>query len=309
MQTFMVESTWQDLGVVETDLRFSDGALVGSVRNRTATTLYDAAVILGSDFVRLGDLEPGGETEVRLDQASTDVPVFGPPIGYRLFEEELQQPRPGGPPRDVQLKQQILDATFSSGRFSPISSVRPTVSGSGTQGLTLIAWLDRAPPRVRVAGRQPAQRTTALYVLPLEVGLPESGPISVPAGLVESRVVQMPVEGGPCGSNGVPAVYINRGSAVFEFRLGESLQDVQVEQLRLHLRSGEGGWRQAPAVAIYDWPDQEWAELREPDFGDNLISGAEPLVSAEGMVRVRLIVEDPGAGACYLVGVGFEGYR
>jgi hypothetical protein len=173
----------------------------------------------------------------------------------------------------------------------------------------LIAWLDSAPPEVRVAGRAPAQQTTALYVLPLEIGLPERGPVFVPSGFVEGRVVQMPEEGGMCGPSGQSAVYVGRGEAVFEFALGAMAQDVQIEALTLSLWSEGGTWRLAPEVALYDWSDESWAVLDEPSFGDNQVSEVEGLVSSAGMVRVRLGVETAGVGRCYVVGVGFEGGR
>jgi hypothetical protein len=154
----------------------------------------------------------------------------------------------------------------------------------------------------------PAQQTTALYMQPLSYRLPESGSISVPAGFVESRVAQMPAEGGQCGSNGVPAVYIYRGEAVFEFDLPEEMQDVTLEQLTLLLRS-EGGWREAPQVALYDWLADGWAGLDEPEFGDNPIAEPEAYVSADGLVRVRLSADDTSGGSCYAVGVGFEGNK
>jgi hypothetical protein len=307
MQTFMSEGDWPELGTVESDLGFTEGALVGTVRNATGQTLEDAVVVLGSKYVRLGDLAPGQEAQVRLELSSEDVTFFGPPISYRLFEKELSQPGPGGPPRDVQLKQQLLDAALSSNKYSPISSFRPMEVGN-VRGLTLIAWLGNAPPEVRVAGRQPAQQTTALYLLPLDYRLPESGPVSIPPGFVESRVMQMPSEGGPCGPSGVPAVYIGRGEAIFEFDLPEVMADLKLDRLVLSLRS-EGGWRQAPLVALYNWSEQSWGELSEPTFGDNPVSDTEAYVSSDGVVRVRLAVDGVSGGSCYVVGVGFEGEK
>jgi hypothetical protein len=305
MQTFMSESEWPDLGAVESELSFVDGALVGTVRNGTSRTLEDVVVVLNSDFARVGDLAPGDEAQVRLELTETDVKFFGPPVSYRLFEEELSQPGPGGPPRDVQLKQQILDAALSSSTYSPLSSFRPMEAGT-VQGLTLIAWMDDAPPEVRVSGRLPAQQTTALYVQPLDYRLSDSGKISIPAGFVESRVIEMPTEGGPCGPDGTPAVYIGRGSAVFEYELPAVLQDVRLDRLVLSLRS-EGGWQEAPAMALYDWDAQEWVEVDDPTFGDNPIAETDLYVGADGLVRVRLTVADARQGSCYVVGVGFEG--
>lgn len=307
MQTFMLESDWPGLGTVESDLRFADGALVGTIRNHIGRTLQDAVVVLGSEYVRLGDLAPGSEVPVEFKLSDDDVLFLGPPLSYRLFEQELSQPGPSGPSRMAQLKQQILDATLSGDLYSPLSSFRPTGMGS-TQGLSLIGWLDRAPPEVRVAGRQPAQQTTALYLLPLDYRLPDSGLLAIPPGFVASRVVQMPTEGGPCGPNGVPAVYIQRGEAIFEFDLPEAARDLRLDRLILSLRT-EGGWQQVPKTAFYDWSASAWSELSEPQFGPNPVAEPAAFVSPQGVVRVRLAVESASGGSCIMVGVGFEGVK
>jgi hypothetical protein len=312
MQTFMVEEDWPDFGQVSADLGFGDGALVGTVRNRTAQTLKDAAVVMGTQFTRLGDLAPGAEAEVRLDLSAQPDQFFGPPISYRLFEREFSQPGPGGPPRDVQLKQQILDSVLSSGsKLGLASSVAP--SGGGTQGLTFLAWFDAscgpqsAAPQVQVAGREPTQQTTALLYSPLTYRLSDKGIVSVPAGFIPSRIVEMPPDGGLCGPSGTSAIYIGRGDAMFEFQLPE-VRDVQVTQLALSIRS-EGGWQQPPKAALYDWASETWAELEEPVWGSNLISDPQSLVNENGLVRVRLSVENSNHSGCFYLGLGFEGER
>jgi hypothetical protein len=307
MQTFMVEESWPDFGQVKGDLGFGDGALVGTVRNGTGQMLKDAVVAMGAQFTRLGDLAPGAEAEVRLDLSAQPDQLFGPPISYRLFEREFSQPGPGGPPRDVQLKQQILDSILSSGtRFGPLSSFAPS-GGGDTQGLIFLAWFDTSPPQVQVAGREPTQQTTALLYTPLAYRLAEGGIVSVPAGFIPGRIVEMPPDGGPCGPPGTSALYIGRGDAVFEFQLPE-VRDVQVTQLAVSIRS-EGGWQQPPKAALYDWVSETWAELEEPVWGSNLISDAQSLVNENGSVQVRLSVENSNHSACFYLGLGFEGER
>jgi hypothetical protein len=181
------------------------------------------------------------------------------------------------------------------------------MGGSGAQELTLLAWSDDAPPEVRVAGRQPARQTTTLIYTPLTYRLAASGAISVPAGLAAGRILSMPVEGGLCGPPGTAAVYIGRGEATFEFELPEAARDVQIERLTLALRT-DGGWSQAPKVAMYAWAKEAWSDLDKAVVGDNILTDAAGLVSKEGLVRVRLSFASSGGG-CYQVGVGFEGER
>ena len=308
MQTFMAEGTWHDLGQVTSDLYFEEGALVGTVRNETSQALQDVVIVMGTQFQRLGDLAPGATAPVRLELSEDALQFFGPPISYRLFQQELEQPRSGLFAKDIQLKQQVLDSVLSDGsKVSPISSFRPT-GGASAQELALLAWSDHAPPEVQVAGRQPARQTTALVYTPLTYRLAESGTVLMPPGFITGRVLSMPVEGGACGSPGIPAVYINRGEATFEFELPESARQVQIERLTVSLRT-EGGWQQPPEVAIYEWAEQTWSDIAQAVIGDNVLTEVNGLVSDNGLVRVRLSFDSGGGGGCYYVGVGFEGER
>ena len=305
MQTFMTEDIWTDLGRVASDLWIEQEVLTGTVRNETGVTLKDAAVVLDTNFVRLGDLAPGAEAQVALNLSGQGDQLFGPPLSYRLFEQQLNQPGPNGPPREVQLKQQILDALLnSSGKFGPMSSLMPG-DPSGGQKLMLLAWLDQAPPQVRVAGREPVEQTTALFTVPLDYGLPEQGAISVPAGFVSSRLIEMPVEGGMCGSTGTSAVYISYGNAIFEFQMPQG--DMQIERLRLVL-GAEGGWSQPPETSLYNWSSERWTELSKAVLGSNTIEELKGLISEDGLVRVRLRQEDR-RGGCFYVSLGFDAVR
>jgi len=189
-----------------------------------------------------------------------------------------------------------------------LTSSTASLPGGRAQGLMLLAWLDEAPPEVRVRGRSPAQQTTALLYAPMTYRLPQEGKIAVPAGFLPGRVAEVPFEGGVCAGSGGPAVYIGRGVAVFDFTLPEGASGTQVDQLTLSIRS-EGGWQQAPAVALYDWSAGTWAELEEPTFGDNVIADAARLASKGGLVRVRLSAENTVRVGCLFVGLGFEGSR
>lgn len=307
MQTFMTEGLWTEFGQVVGDLQIESETLTGAVRNETDQTLTDVVLVLGSRFIRLGDLSPGQEAPVKMDLGNS-TQRFGPPISYRLFEDQFNQPGPGGPQREVELKRTVVESLFGqSGRFGPISSVAPFGEGGvSTQNLVLLGWLDKAPPDLEVAGRKPAQRTTALLYVPLTYRLPGKGNIALPPGLIPGALVEMPVEGGSCGP-GTTSVYIGRGHATFEFRLPEGVRNVEVEKLKLVLGS-DGGWGQSPDTAIYDWEENAWAELDSPIMGVNVFSDARSMVSDDGLVRVRLSSEG-GRGGCLYLELGLEGTR
>jgi hypothetical protein len=301
MQTFVYESTWANAGRVVADLWTEDDGLAGTVRNETPFSLDDAVVVLGMDFVRVGDLEPGEEVDVRfqLDEVSS---AFGPPLGYRLFEQDFREAGPSGPPREAQLKQTILDSLTTT-------TMKPGVSGpnGSFDQLMFLAWFSSAPPRISVRGRQPTEQVTALVYAPLTYRVRDAERVSMRPGLIPGRVVQMPSEGGPCGAGGMTAVYVGRGDAVFEYRFPEGVQDLQVESLSVALGS-DGGWARAPDTALYDWQRGEWVAIVDPVVGTNVVDATQGLVSDQGLVRVR-ISSDAGQGGCFYVQVGMEGTR
>ncbi|RPI31282.1 MAG: hypothetical protein EHM70_11865, partial [Chloroflexota bacterium] len=86
MQAFMTEGTWTDLGEITSDLSLEDQAITGVVHNNTSQTIKDAVLVIGNQFKRLGDLEPGAEVDVQMDLPELSQPDFGPPLSYRLFE-------------------------------------------------------------------------------------------------------------------------------------------------------------------------------------------------------------------------------
>lgn len=307
MQTFMVEGSWADVGQVVGDLSIEGDALVGTVRNETAHTLTDMVLILGNRFTRLGDLSPGQEAAVEMDLLNMMDGFIGAPLSYRLFEADLSNPGFGGPAREIQLKQTVIDSFLQGGMFGPTSSIR--FSGMGgllAQGPLLIGWLDEAPPDVWVSGNRPSQQTTALLTAPLTFRLPDTGVFSLPPGLISGDLIETPVEGGPCGPNGL-SIYIGRGQATFEFQIPDEFGDLQVTALKLNLES-DGGWGLVPDTALYDWDAEDWVGVEGPETGLNEIPDAASFVSDDGRVRVQLSSEG-GSSGCVYVALGLEGRR
>jgi hypothetical protein len=310
MQTFMSEDTWPGVGGIEADLYVEDQSLVGTVRNDTDLGLRDVVVVLGNEFTRLGDLDAGQQADVRLSLENGATRAFGPPLSYRLFEEEFSRSGPSGPPREAQLKQSVLEAVFSaSGKYRGFSDWDGSLvhAGYSSVGLFLLGWFDEAPPNVLVGNRRPAEQTTALLYAPLAYRFEETGSISVPPGLIPGELTHMPQEGGPCGPPGIAAVYIGRGYADFEFRLSEALRDIEVQELALVVGS-EGGWIEPPDVAIYDWDAGEWMTLEDPIIGRNVLNDPAGLIADDGLIRARLS-STGRQGGCYYLDLGVEGIR
>jgi hypothetical protein len=308
MQTFMSEDVWSEAGRIEAEIELRGEELVGTVRNATPYPLRDVVVVLGTQFVRVGDLNVGAEASVRLDLSARMANAFGPPLGYRLFEEQLREVGPGGPPREVQFKQTVLDSVLMYGGKFSASSRWPGAStlGEEADGPYVLGWFGEAPPEVLVGGRRPAVQTMALLLAPIAYRFAPGKELVVPPGLISGAVTQMPAEGGSCGPPGTAAVYVARGDAVFEFRVPPEM-DVELRKLIVEIGS-EGGWAAPPDLAVYDWGSGEWSAIEDAVLGRNILAEVESLVSADGIVRVQLSSTGMRSG-CYYVDLGLEGAR
>ncbi len=306
MQTFVSEDLWPEAGRIEAEMELVGQELMGTVRNATPRDLTDVVLVLGTQFVRLGDLEPGQEASVQLDVSKRMENAFGPPLGYRLFEEQLRQTGPAGPSREIQFKQTVLDSVFSTGGKFSASIRRPGTAtvGGGANGPFVLGWFSEVPPEVLVGGRKPAVQTMALLLAPVDYRFAEGQGIAIPPGLIPGTVIEMPAEGGPCGQPGTTAIYVGRGEAAFEFQLPSEL-DVAPSKLIVEIGS-DGGWTAAPDVAVYDWDAADWAGVDEPVLGRNVLEEVAGLVSADGVVRVQLSSTGTRSG-CYYVDLGVEG--
>jgi hypothetical protein len=307
MQAFMTEGVWEDFGAIESDLSFSGSAIVGTLRNNTGIPLSDVALVLGANIQRFERLATGEEVQISIAMPSLVGPDFGNPLSYRLFEQEFSRPMPSGPPRQLQLKQTLIDNLISYGYNMASSSV---IGGKGSpvdaSHILLVAWFDNAPPEIRVAGREPAQQTTGLLYMNLPYHFPDQGHVSIPAGLFSGTIIELPVEGGTCGPTGTPAIYLGRGESVMDFYLPENMEGINIESLILQI-SSDGGWTRAPITELYDWEQGSWRRLEEPSTGTNQIQDVEGLVSNANAVRVRISSPEGFTGACYYLGLGLEG--
>ncbi len=315
MQSFLVEGLALDFGQVHVDLRLQGQTFEGTVRNDSPHALLDAVIIIGAtnkSFVRLGDLPPGKEVEVEISFSNLFANDFGPPLSYRLFEEQFSQPdstrsSSSATLRQVEVKRMVLENVLDR---TPafISSVKPGTAGAGGgQTPLLLAWLDEAPPSTRISGTKPAQQTTALLLMPLSYKLPDSGSIELRAGMIPGMLTQYPVDGGMCGEPGSTAVYLFRGEAIFEFSVPLEIQDIHIEHLKLSLTT-DSNWFGSPSVALYDWVEDQWLELTGITNGINLVPGSANLVNSAGIVRLRITGDGTSQG-CYYVNLGLEGYR
>lgn len=315
MQSFMTEGTWPNFGSVNADLRFQGETLSGTIRNDTAYQITGAALVLGTQITKLGDLAPGETKTVSMNITTLIDQMFGPSISYKLFQEYFDQPLPNGPPRDIQLKQNILDNLFQGGSsFGPMFSGKaPSMDVASLSRLVLLGWLDQAPPDVSLSGRQPAQITTGLLLQSLTYRFADGDHISLPPGFIPGNIIELN-DGGSCGPAGMPAVYLGRQRVVFEYQIPAdlSLLPSAIEALVLNIGS-DGGMSQPPTIALYDYSIGDWRVMQTPIMGRNVISDVAGLVNDVvgspnyEQVQVSLLLDNPNGGSgCFYMTMGLE---
>lgn len=305
MQSFLSEGSQMDFGHIPADLRLDGDRIVGELVNQSKFDLQDVSVIMGSKFVRLGDLDRGQSVAVDLALADPTNPNFGSPISYALYEKEISGAN-GPPPRQIEVRRSIVEALFE--RIPPyISAKRPgSYDNYLAQTPVMIGWMDQAPPTVSLESSQPAQQTTAVVVLPLNLEFPQRGPVTLPPGMVPGRLVETPSEGGQCGMPGATAVYIVHGNAVFEYNLPVEIQDIQIDNLKLTVYS-DAGFFTTPEISILNPQTGDWIQLEGVNQGVNLVPDAARMVDASGSIKIMLSAEN--ASSCYYLSLGLEGSR
>jgi hypothetical protein len=306
LRSFMSEDVWNDFGGLHASLALDGDMLTGVVRNDTDYTLSDAVVVLGKRFMRLGDLEPGEEVEVKLQFRALNNDRWGPPLSYMLFEEQFNQPSTGRN-RELEMKRSIIESTFERGPWVKMGGMRaPGLASTSGINVMFLVWMNEAPPEIRVGGRAPAQQATTLVYSPLTYSIPTQGAVSLAPGLVPGTLIQSPKEGGYCGEPGSPSVYIVNGEALFEFQAPQELSGMDISTLKLSLWT-DGGWWGSPELALYDWNTQEWAVLSETIQGVNVVMNSESLVNDLGLIRVRM--SGKNLQSCYFLDMGLEAQR
>jgi hypothetical protein len=282
MQGFQAESAAPDGWTLESGITLDSDRVYGTLVNRTSQTLDDVVVVYGNRYARLGSLEPGQSQAFDAMLQST----FGSSFPYFLFEQMWQNVGPSGPPRELQMRQQLLENYYMSFNGPPQPPERPT----------LIGWMRASPLDVQVADARWTTQEVGLVIAALRVSYP-AGHVRLPAGSLPVRLVGIEGNAGVCGSyNG--EVYVDpNGSATLDFRVPDELLGMSVTRLAWPVGATGPG---APTLYLYD-RNGEWIEHTGVEVDD-----PARFVLAEGVVRVRVKNESAASG-CWRYELEVEG--
>lgn len=293
MQTFQAE-TWLDTAdlKLDADLSIEDGHVRGTLHNDLPRPLHEITLISGHRFAQLGDLDTGQTKEIdEVLQGQT----WGPPFPWALFERYFQGPE--SPPREVTLRQSILEAYFHTNWGTP--TPLPV-------GLTLLAWTDVSPLNIELTGGRASRIQTTLLVVQLPLPVVD-GRVSLPMGSFFGRLIESEGEAGECGNSG--QAYIGNGRAVLEYELPASLRALEPERLTVRLGIDGGLPTALPTLSLYDWTAGNWAEIASVEL-NQVYSVDQPdrfVSPVGGTIRLQAQRDNWGDGWCFQFDLGLEG--
>lgn len=293
MQTLVAESVTAEPLTIESDLEVKEGHLVGALANRTGRRLGDCVLVMGRNFVKLGDVEEGESKEVNLDLAKQNLDHFEE-LAWRIMEEQrLSDPDD----RQGELKRMVLENVFNpyeGWMFRTVTS--PDV--------IFLGWLDESPPDVAVEGYVLTAQETSLFLTQFSFSFGGER-VSVPAGIYSPQVIESSGDFWPCDPTGV-SFGLGMGWVTVELRPPAGLSDLAVEEMRLVLGSDGGPW-EAPTTSLYDWQSEDWMVVEDASIGRNEVENPTRFVEpSTGAIRVKLEGDGGGMGGCLWVDVELE---
>jgi hypothetical protein len=281
--TFQVDARVPADGSIKSQLKLGSEGLAGTVTNGTRGKIGNAALVVGQEVVRLGDLA-AGETR------NVVVPVGeGSPIGYVDIPTAVRQlyPNPGvATPVSTgdAMTRDILDSAFNSSlSLSTRLDLNP---------VSLVGWLDHSPVTLQTRNARATELDRTLLVAQLSVEATPGEEVRIPAGMIERR--NLVAGTGRISQN---ALVISTGETLlFEYSLPHRPDRFSIESLTLDVNGATQSnlpLQDVAQASIYDWPSAEWRDLALAP-GINALGDPTRVVSALGQLRVRFVYRQIG---------------
>lgn len=313
MQTFNSENSQTYFGQIDSQISLSGNSLTGDIQSKSDISIKDAVVVFGSNIIYLGDINPNESVpvEVNMDQQPDDI------IHTTITYEIMEAIDPSGGfdySRDYELKRSILDTTFQPFGYwigPDFETISAPDDAAYFSNVYLVGWVESSPPEVSINGKETTQNTLGLLTMHLPIHI-ESGDFTLPISIIDGDLSHQPLNGGYCGGSSPTYVYLDYGSAEFEFQVPSSLQDAQIDNILIGFREDISQWNSVDpgiSVSIYDWEKSRWTVFTDIENGINSIASSNQYINPEGVIRLQVDKETQNVGGCILVSVGLEGSK
>jgi hypothetical protein len=300
----VLADTTQPFSGLEAQITLDASGLHGEVTNNTSQTLRDVVLVQDVNVAHVGDLLPGEQRSVSFDSTGAEAQnrrnkFGGAPISYLIYSELIDQMNQQGGkplPPEIQLRQGLLDAMYSSG---PIQRNAAPL---------LFAWSDAPPLQVEVPQQRVARQQLTLLVVKPQLLL-DPGPLALDQGWMQRNLVLSDPTNSQSvcmGSKGL-GVSLFGQPAVQTLTLPRELRALRPSELRL-LPSADGPWPQEVQIELYDWASASW--ISQPLTGDNPLAVAQPerfLNGGELRARISGQVNPQMGGGCLYVDASVKG--
>ncbi|WP_103110045.1 DUF7408 domain-containing protein [Brevibacillus reuszeri] len=266
MRKVASERTIPDAGTIESNLSYANGALTGTVTNKTNFTLKEVKVASSAQTQEFPELLPGASVEVNLPfQPSAQMRNNQKQrLATQLLPQRLQQT-----PREQSREEIMLDMVEYWQR-------------RGVQSEVMIAgWTDQPIVEATVQNEKVKSDSISLITSALEVKPSKDGHVYYPVGTFDVTMSgsSVPVEDEGEGYR-LPA-----GDITFDINLYRDEKKLSITNLYLYTWSDDN----TPfSKEVYNWKTKAY-EPFEKVFTNNVMTGdkAGSFLSADGIIRLK----------------------
>ncbi|GED68779.1 hypothetical protein BRE01_24810 [Brevibacillus reuszeri] len=266
MRKVASERTIPDAGTIDSNLSYANGALSGTITNKTKYALKEVKVATSVQTQEFPELAPGASVEVNLPfQPSAQMRNnMRQRLATQLLPQRLQQT-----PREQSREELMLDMVeFWQKR------------GSNSE-VMLAGWTDQPVVESTVQNERVKSESISLITAALQVKPSKDGHVYYPAGTFDVTMSgsSVPVEDEGDGYR-LPA-----GDITFDINLYQDEKKLSIINLYLYTWSDDN----TPfAKEVYNWRTKAY-EPFEKVFTNNVMTGdkAASFVSADGIIRLK----------------------
>lgn len=292
VRSFAVSQTITSPGFLDADLRVEGTDLTGEVINRTPYQIKDAVIAIGSNFARLGDLEPGAKAPLTI---KTGVQPGGGPVNWNLphllYNPAATAPpsAPHVPPKPIppenMRKIQLLENLFQPSKF-------------GNSGLTpmVFGWTEEPIGLETLSLPGGLNHRLFLVTSPLVPKL--DGPsFTLLPGLISGKLIASDLRRG--GPNSGGWFLANGSSVTFDLTApvpeGAVITNAAVNFSVLNTPNPIGMANLPVTTELYNWAKERWEEL-PVDFSHNRVaipdSRLKEFLDPNRTVRIKVGVSE-----------------
>ncbi|USG64945.1 hypothetical protein NDK47_22915 [Brevibacillus ruminantium] len=270
MRKLGTEQFLSDVGSLESDLRYVEGALKGTVTNKTVYTLRDVTVASDTQTQKFPELAPGQtiDVDLKFDPTLQTRPARNRSRGYQFLPAQYQS----NPGYESTREEYMVDIMEESRRSS----------GKGNAPVQLVGWVDQPVVEIDVNEKGFKPYSIALMASPLTIKPSPEGYAYYPAD--EFPAIRV---GSSVGVDDVGDGFIVRGSGdvTFDFDIKPKEKNLQIKNIYLYTWSEDNTTFDKE---VFNWKTGAFEAYDNAFANNTMTSDKTPTyLSSEGVLRIK----------------------